>query len=119
MANVRKMIQYINNIEIYYGRYIVKITFDFMKLKFKAYTECGMNCMCWEIEDKQKYLSAIDECLTKVRCKHTKEILNIKERNCNYETYYKYETDDKPVCYIELEDFLNWLTLMKLKGTLH
>ena len=75
MANVKNMIQHINNIEIYYSRYIVKITFDFIKLKFKAYTECGMNCM-------------------------------------------SYETDDKPVCYIELEDFLNWLTLMKLKGTL-
>ena len=118
MANVKNMIQYIDNIEIYYSRYVVKITFDFIKLKFKAYTECGMNCMSYETEAKQRYLSIIDECLNKVECKHTKEILNIKEPNYNYKTSHKYETDDKPVCYIEIEDFLNWLTFMKLKGTL-
>ena len=34
-----------------------------------------MSCMSYETETKQRYLSIIDECLNKVECKHTKEIL--------------------------------------------
>ena len=116
MARVKDIKAYMENLEISYGVYVVKINFDFKRLKFRAYTETGFNLPSFDVANKKKHLTVIDECLDKIGLKHVKEILNIKEHKTNYETLFKYEADEKPVCYIEPDDLFKWFTVQKMKN---
>lgn len=114
MTNIKSINAYLHTLEIKYGVYVVKIHFDFKSNSFRAFTEGGNNLFEFNTKEKRKYLSVIDECLTKVGLKHTKEVFEIKQVDYGNGLHEVIVND--PVCYIKPEDMFNWITIQKMKG---
>jgi len=116
MPNIKSINAYLHTLEIKYGVYVVKIHFDFKANTFRAFTESGNNLFEFNVDDKRKYLSIIDECLTKAGIKHTKVIFDISKADYGNGLHEVIRND--PVCYINPDDMFNWITLQKMKGVI-
>lgn len=93
-------------LDIPYGRYVIHIHFNFVKMMFEAYTNKGDELLLYAIDDKIKTMDIISQCLTELDIPHIKAKLE-----------HKYKIlEGLPSCYIKFEDFINFLTLTKLKG---
>ena len=116
MFNIKSINVYSHTLEIKYGMYVIKIYFDFKSNSFKAFTESGNNLFEFNTKEKLKYQSVIDECLTKAGLKHTKELLETKQVDYGNGPHEVIMND--PVCYINIGEMLDWITVQKMKGIL-
>lgn len=107
--------------EIPYGYYIIKIRYNFKNNQigdFEAYMESGLDLsedIC-DVIRKQHYIDTIKQCLDTIGLKCSCPKLEIKEEYNSFTKATYKKCHQKAVCYIKINDLMNWLTLQKMKG---